>query len=190
MLVTSDRVYLKLKKQPQPGEVMQVFRSTRDVRHPVTGATLGKLVNLVGEVRVDTLSREQSLGTLVSSWDAVERGDFVGPLAVDSEPVRAVANTKNVKGYVVESGPVALNFFGETFVVLIDKGSADGVQVGNGFTAVRAGDPYLKQYSGLADEDIGEILVIEVQKGVSTGILVNSSREIVPDDRVEMRVSQ
>lgn len=190
MLTVTDRVYVKLKKQGKPGEVFQVFRPVRDIRHPVTGANLGKLVSLVGEVRVDALSREQALGTVVSSWDTLERGDFVGRLPVESEPSRAVANTKNLKGYVVDTGPVPLSFFGETYVVIVDKGSADGVQVGNSFTVVRAGDPYLRQYSGLADEDIGEILIIETEKNVATGVLMNSARELVPGDRCEMRASQ
>jgi hypothetical protein len=190
LLTVTDRVYVKLKKQGKPGEVFQVFRPVRDVRHPVTGANLGKLVSLIGEVRVDALSREQALGTVVNSWDTLERGDFVSRLAVDAEPSRAVANAKNVKGYVVDSGPVPLSFFGETYVVIVDKGSADGVQVGNSFTVVRAGDPYLRQYSGLADEDIGEILITETEKNISTGILMNSARELVPGDRCEMRVAQ
>jgi hypothetical protein len=190
MLTLTDRAYVKTKQQAKVGEVFQVFRAVRDVRHPVTGANLGKLVSVVGEVRVDALSRDQSLGTIVNSWDAVARGDYVGRLPVDGEPVRATANGKNVKGYVVETGPVPLSFFGETFVVILDKGANDGVEVGNTFTVVRAGDPYLRQYSGLADEDIGEVLVIESEKSVSTGLLMNSAREIVPGDRVEMRTAQ
>ncbi len=190
LLSVTDRVYVKLKKPGTPGDVLQVFRPVRDVRHPVTGANLGKLVSLIGEVRVDALSREQALGTVTNSWDTLERGDFVARLPVNSEPTRAVANAKNVKGYVVDAGSVPLSFFGETYVVIVDKGSADGVQVGNSFTVVRAGDPYLRQYSGLADEDIGEILIIETEKNISTGILVNTARELVPGDRCEMRVAQ
>jgi hypothetical protein len=190
MLSVADHTYVKTREQAKVGEVFQVFRAVRDVRHPVTGANLGKLVNLVGEVRVDALSREQSLGTVVQSWDPVERGDYVGRLPVEGNVVRAVANEKKVKGYVVETGPVPLSFFGETYVVIVDKGADDGVRVGNTFTIVRAGDPYLRQYSGLADEDIGEVLIIETEKSVATGVLLNSAREIVPGDRIEMRVGQ
>jgi hypothetical protein len=190
LLSVTDRVYLRLRKQVQPGEVVQVYRPAREIKHPVTGASLGKLVSLVGEIRVDALSREQALGTIINSWDTIERGDFVGVLPVGGQPIQAVANTKNVKGYIVDTGPLSLTFFGESFVVVVDKGSADGVQAGNHFTVVRAGDPYLRQYSGLADEDVGDILIIETEKNVSTGILMNSSREIVAGDRCEMRLTE
>ncbi len=187
-LSMTDRSYIKLKKQSAPGDVLQVFRPTRELRHPVTGAPLGRLVEMVGELQVDVLSREQALGTIIASWDIIERGDYVAELPADTEAVRNIENTKNIKGYVVDTGKAKLNFIGENFLVVLDKGESDGVAVGNTFTIVRAGDPYTRQFAGMADEDIGEIVIVEVSKNVSTGVLANANREIVPGDRVEMRV--
>ncbi len=187
LLSITDRAYVKLKKTGQPGQVLQIFRPSRELRHPVTGANLGKIVEMVGEVRVDLLSREQALGTIMESWDPIERGDYVGELPVETEPVRAVANTKAVKGYVVDAGRTVLSYVGDNYTVILDKGSNDGVQIGNSFIVVRAGDPYTKQYSGLADEDIGEILIVETSKTVSTGLMIQANREVVPGDRAEMR---
>jgi hypothetical protein len=188
LLSMTDRSYIKLKKQSAPGDVLQIFRPTREIRHPVTGASLGRLVEMLGEVQVDLLSREQALGTIIASWDAIERGDYVAELPADTEPVRTTENTKNIKGYVVDTGKAMLNFLGENYTLVVDKGEKDGVQVGNTFTVVRAGDPYTKQFAGMADEDIAEILIVEVSKNVSTGILANANREVVPGDRIEMRV--
>jgi hypothetical protein len=188
LLTVADRSYIKLKKQNKPGDVLQIFRPSREIRHPVTGASLGRIVEMLGEVRVDLLSREQALGTIMASWDTIERGDYVAELPIDTEAARAVENEKNVKGYVVDTGKVVLNYLGENYIVIMDKGENDGVKVGNTFIVVRAGDPYTKEYSGMADEDIGEILIVEVNKTVSTGVLINATREIVPGDRAEMRV--
>ena len=188
MLTITDHIYVKLKKAGKPGDVLQVFRATRDLRHPVTGANLGKIVTLLGEVRIDLLSREQALATIVQSWNPVERGDYVAVLPVATAPIRSVENTKAVKAYVVDTGPSQLKYVGDNYVVLLDKGSADGVQIGNSFTVVRAGDPVTKEYSGLADQDVGEILIIETTRSVSTGILMQASREVGPGDRAEMRV--
>ncbi len=186
MLVTADRVYVKLKKGG-PGDVFQIFRKERELRHPVTGATVGTIVTEVGEVRIDQTGREESLGTVVTAWDPIERGYYVANLPVRTDPVKRVENSKNVKGYVVDAAPAPLSFMGESYIAVVDKGSRDGVQVGNTFTIVRAGDPYTKEYSGMADEDIGEIIVVEVFDNASTGLLLAASRVIVPGDRVEMR---
>lgn len=187
-LSTTDRSYIKLKKQNKPGDVLQIFRPSREIRHPVTGASLGRMVEMMGEIRVDLLSRDQALGTLTASWDAIERGDYVAELPIETDEVKAVENDKNVKGYVVDTGRVVLDYLGENHVAILDKGSNDGVKIGNTFMVVRAGDPYTKEYSGMADEDIGEILVIEVNKTIATGIIINANRELVPGDRAELRV--
>lgn len=187
MLATNDRAYIRLKKSAQPGDVLQVFRKERDLRHPVTGAVVGQIVIMTGEVRVDQTGRDQSLGTVISAWDPVERDQYVGALPVVTEPVRRVENSKNVKGYVVDAAPSPLSFMAESYVAVIDKGSADGVQVGNTFTIVRAGDPYTREYTGMMDEDIGELLVIETFRNASTALVLSASRVVVPGDRIEMR---
>jgi len=188
LLSNLDRAYVKLEKQNQPGDVLQIFRPSREIIHPVTGAALGRMVEMVGEVRIDLLSKGQALGTIMTSWEAIERGDYVGELPVETETIRAVENTKAVKAYVVDSGLVELSYVGDNYTVIVDKGSADGVQMGNSFIVVRTGDPYTKEVSGLPDEDIGEVLIIETSKNVSTGLLIHASREIIPGDRAEMRV--
>jgi hypothetical protein len=186
MLTQNDRAYVKLKKGG-PGDTMQVFRKLRELRHPVTGSNLGLMVEMVGEVRVDQGGKEQSLGTLTAAWNTIERGDYVGSLPVSNDAVKKVENTKQVKGYVVDAAPGQQSFVGQNYVVVLDKGSNDGVQVGNTFTIVRVGDPYTREYSGMVDEDIGEVMVIEAFKGTSSGLLLGASREIVPGDRIEMR---
>jgi hypothetical protein len=185
-LATDDRAYVKLKKG-NPGDVFQIFRKERELRHPVTGATVGTIVTMVGEVRVDQTGKEQALGTVVSTWDPIERGYYVANLPVTTDPVRRVENSKNVKGYVVDAAPAPLSFMAESYMAVVDKGSADGVQVGNTFTIVRAGDPYTKEYSGMPDEEVGEIIIVETFKNSATGMLTAASRVIVPGDRVEMR---
>jgi LysM domain len=186
LLADGDRAYVKLKKGG-PGDTLQVFRKMRELRHPITGSNLGVLVLLTGEVRVDQTGKEQSLSTLTAAWDPVERGDYVGTLPVLTEPVKRQENSKSLKGYVVDAAPRAVSFMGESFVVVVDKGTNDGVQLGNTFNIVRVGDPYTRQYSGMVDEDIGELIVIEASKSVSTCLMVAATREVVPGDRVEMR---
>ncbi len=187
LLVPADRVYLTLKKSARPGEVLQVFRNERELVHPVTGVAAGNIVTLVGEVRIDQAGQEQLLGTVVSAWEPLERGLHVATLPVLTDPVNRVENSKNVKGYVIDAAPSPLSFLGESFVVVIDKGSAEGITAGNTFVVVRGGDPYTREYSGMADEEIGELIVIETFRGVSTALVTAASRVIVPGDRIDMR---
>ena len=80
--------------------------------------------------------------------------------------------------------------------MVVDKGSGEGVQVGNTFSVLRKGNPIDKvleegkdeKIQSLPDEVIGTCLVSEVKERTSNCLLINSLREIIPGDRVEMRV--
>jgi hypothetical protein len=187
MLAEYDGTYVKLSKGGA-GDVFQVFRAERDVNHPVTGANLGKIVTVRGEMRVDTVSKDESLAHITKSWDEIGRGDYIAELKTfPDEAVQQVANTTNVKGYLVDHAPTSLSLVGSQYIVILDKGNSDGVKQGNVFTVVRAGDPYTKQYTGLVDEDIGHIMVLEVFEKTSKGVILDSTAELVPGDRIEMR---
>jgi hypothetical protein len=191
MLSDFDAAYFDMENKPNPGDVLQVFRVERDLRHPVTGENLGKVVHTLGVARVDRVSDDQSLGTVLTSWDAIYRGSYLGELdEVDISTVEPQPNESDVKGYVVDSARHRLRYLGENHMIFIDRGSGDGVKPGNTFVVVRAGDPYTGQVRGMADEDIGRLMAVDVGEKGSTCVVLNSLREVVPGDRIEMRAGE
>lgn len=191
MLSVFDSAYFDLDEKPEPGQLLQVFEVVRDLRHPVTGENLGKVVHTTGIARVDRVGDEQHLGTLVASWDAIGRGSYVGALEnVDIQSVRPVPNEKDLKGYLVETARFPVRNIGQNHIVFIDRGQNDGVQVGNTFIVVRSGDPFTGELRGMQDEDIGRILVVDVGERGSTGVMLDTAREVVGGDRIEMRAGE
>lgn len=191
MLSVFDATYFDLEQRPDPGQLLQVFEVARDLRHPVTGENLGKVVHTLGVARVDRVADDQHLGTILASWDPIYRGAYVGALqAVDVESIRPIPNEKDLKGYVVDTARHPTRNIGQNHIIFIDRGQNDAVQVGNTFVVVRAGDPYTGELRGMADEDIGRIMVIDVGERGSTGVVIESSREIVAGDRIEMRAGE
>lgn len=191
LLSSFDRAYLTTKQRPTPGEEMQIFRVVRDVRHPVTGANLGKVVEVVGLVRVEVVSDEEHLGMITESWNQIQRGDLigtVGELTIDRVSPRP--NDKEAKGYVVEAARYPITNVGENHFVFVDRGRSDGVEPGNTFVVVRQGDPFTGEARGMAAEDIGRILILDVSTKASTGVVIFSNREIFAGDRIEMRAGE
>jgi LysM domain len=188
MLSINDRTYMQLRQRGNPGDTYQLYRSMRDLYHPVTKAKLGSIVELVGESRLDQNGDGQSLGTIVAAWNSIERGDRIGQLPVEVENVSVVPNTKAVKGYLVDAGPLTRNYMGENFIVIVDKGSSDGVAAGNIFTFTKKLDGFTKESTGLIEEDVGQAIVIEVNKTTSTALVMRTSRELTPGLRAEMRL--
>ena len=191
LLSSFDRAYLQMPEDPVVGENLQIFRPGREVVHPITERVVGRVVELVGTIRVDAVSEHEHLATIMESWRDVRRGDRVGRIqGVAISQIEERRNEAEVKGYVVESVQDLVSHVGENHLVFLDRGRSDGVEPGNTFTVVRAGDPFTGELRKMADEDIGRVLVIDVSEQAATGLVVFSNREIIAGDRVEMRVYQ
>ncbi len=201
MLTYPDHIYIQLQKSPRLGEMYVVFRSGGEVIHPVTGAPIGFMTEVLAEVRVIRIDKGNRATVQISKqYEEVRRGDLIGP---SNEPVvRSISarpNEREVKGAYVVSDvrryPVQL---GENSLAIMDKGSDDGVKTGNVFTIFRQHDPLppesLMQPTTLDDEypaeDIGRCIAFEVKAKASLCLLTQSIREIVLGDHAEIRTSE
>lgn len=197
MLSYPDLVYVKFRKNTQArvGETYAVFRTVKKVSHPVTGRTLGYLTQIVGKVRVVKLGAREVTAQIVGSDDEIRRGDLIGAGGEQTKIALAPRpNGRALKGYVVSALVPYLTILGEESKLLVDKGSADGVEQGNTFTITRQTDPLNSILDPNEDEDkslpvqdIATCMAVTVKEHVTTCILTRSLKEVVPGDRLEMR---
>jgi hypothetical protein len=145
-------------------------------------------------VRVDQITKGNvARATLLDASLPIERGDRIRPLEKRVRAISPKPNAKRVDGIVLEtanSGKLASN----QALVFVDRGKADGVQVGNRFLVLRHGDGYKKTLENILDEDeayppeiIAEILVADVKEASCLGFVTMVRKEIVLGDRVVMR---
>jgi hypothetical protein len=166
------------------------------VYHPRTGRFLGYLTVLLGQARVLQTNDPNYVRARISyTSSAMYRGDYVGPageqMALTVVPV-ANTNAKDLEGAVVAAlDPYDTAITAERSQVIVDLGSADGLQPGNTFTIIRQADP-LEQFvdpakgqdSKLPVEVVGRCIAAEVKEHASTCMLLKSAREIVAGDRL------
>ncbi len=203
MLSFPDNVYVRFKKKgnAKVGDRYVVYHTTQEVQHPVTNRKLGYLTDFLGTLRVVRVSENVVTAQVVDTWDGMERGDLVGPVGERlTERVAPKANTKELQATVVTALVPYLTLLGEHHTVVVDRGSADGVQLGNTFTILRQGDPSL-HVLGQEDtapsvkekrfpwENVGTCMVTEVKERTSNCLMMRSLEELVPGDRAVMRVS-
>ncbi len=207
MLSFPDNVYVSFKRRADAklGDRYVVFHTVQEVKHPVTGKPAGFLTEFVGTMRVVALGANYVTAQIQDTWDAIARGDLVGPYGeqlVENVVIRR--NEKEVQGFVVTALVPYLTITAEHHFLVIDKGSGDGVQVGNTFTITRQGDPAARRVIKMMDEPdakkkvgpemptekIGLCLVTEVKERTSNCVLIQSVQEIAPGDRAVMLVGQ
>ncbi len=200
-LTYPDRIYVQFaKKAPRVGETYLVFRNGGEIIHPTLKEPIGYFTELLAEVKVIRVDKD-NMGTvqITKQYDEVHRGDLIGPV---TEPVvRNVAarpNERDVKdAYVVADVRRYPTNLGEHQLAIMDKGSDDGVKIGNVFTIYRQHDPLPQEAllqpmtldESLPREDIGQCIAFEVKAKASICLMSRSIREIVRGDHAEIRAS-
>lgn len=204
MLSFPDVTYVRFKRKADAklGDRYVVFHTAEAVKHPVTGKPAGYLTEFVGTLKVVALGDNYVKAQVMDTWDAVMRGDLVGPYGERLvESVAPRRNEKEVQGYIITALVPYLTLTAEHHFLVIDKGSGDGVQVGNTFTILRPGDSTQqrvleiempgnkKKGPKLPLESVALCLVTEVKDRTSNCVLTYSIQEVAPGDRAVMRVN-
>jgi hypothetical protein len=124
----------------------------------------------------------------------IERGRRVGTL------LKTFKNVPNVPAAVDAQGQIVAmlakdELIGQGEVVFMDLGENSGVVVGNRLFVVRRGDGVPKTMSPEIGEDdrrfparaLGEVVVVEVGKGIAIGLVTLSVQELGVGDLVMMQ---
>jgi hypothetical protein len=198
LLASGDEVYLSYPKQrpPRVGQRYAVYQEKRRVKHPDSDKVIGAYVKIVGEVEVISVKQDKrARAVILDSVDAIERGQKVGPLQRQFKNVDETRPEVDLEGAIVAQIS-ADELIGARQVVVIDRGSANRVKVGNKLHVVRRGDAYSKVMgprSGIGKNDtryparsIGEVMVVQTGKRHSVAVVTRSDREFGVGDRVLM----
>ncbi|NPC53546.1 LysM domain-containing protein [Corallococcus sp. AB032C] len=204
MLSSPEKVYLRFKKRGSAkiGDRYVIFHTVEEVKHPVSNARTGYLTELLGTVQVVAINNDVVTARIMETWDPIARGDLVGPSSEKlSERIAPKANSKEIPGFVLTPMTPGQTLLGEHNFIVVDRGTADGVQVGNTFTIERRGDPS-KDVLGRSDykmgdagkeqkaypwEAVAQCMVTEVRERTSNCLMTRSMVEISAGDRATMR---
>jgi hypothetical protein len=201
MLSVPESVYVRFNDghTPKLGETYVVFRQGLELTHPVSGDPVGFYTRIMGEVRVIRAERG-GLATMqiIRSFDEIERSDLIGP---SGEPlIRQVAprspDREVLGGVIVSATPSFRTLSAMHSVVVIDRGSEDGVKQGNVFTFWRQHDGLPQQSlfdptqrdESVPREVIGHCIAADVKSRASLCLVSASLRELVRGDRAEIRL--
>jgi hypothetical protein len=206
MLSPYDTAYVQFKGAPpvKPGDRLLFFRPDGEITDPVTHKKLADQTRTIGVAKVLSVQDRQVTVQVERNFEEIERGDLARPWIAQEKRVTPRQNMTDVSGFIVGDTTKELSDLGESNVVYIDRGAADGVQEGNTFAVIRKGDGLNesmvsaksksagKQGDAAAkidvpSENVGLLLVTDISEHVSTAIVIKSIRELAPGDAVEMR---
>lgn len=180
-----DEVYARGLKRAT-GEHYDLYRLGDKYVDPETGDTLGYQATFIGEGRVERWGDPQKLLLTATPQEAYAGDRF---LPVTTEELNATflphPPPKALRGDIIDvlHGVAEI---GQYQVVVLDRGSADGLDVGTVLGVYRRGkkisDPYafdgLSGSVKLPDERSGVVMVFRTFKRVSYALVMRAKREI------------
>ncbi|MCA9649885.1 MAG: LysM peptidoglycan-binding domain-containing protein [Myxococcales bacterium] len=216
MMATLDTVYMDYDKANPPvsGERLVVYAPQEKVYDVDGKNVLGYVVEIMGDVEVETIAREAVEGTVATAVNPIERGYKVGPLKRRFRRLDPVPADQAASGLVVATltgtGPIPIKgsrrsrrlrgkgendvLAGDEQFVVVSLGEADGVEEGNVLEVVRKGDEYTKKRvfkipyeDGWPRRVTAALIVVQVLPKTSLAMTIYSSRELERGDHVELR---
>jgi len=123
---------------------------------------------------------------VTTSYAEIQPGDRIVRYVEEAERVREVFSDSVVDGSVVAYETYRLRS-GQGDLVILDKGSEDGVAVGRRFSLYRAGrevrDPLTLTPVLVPDDVIGEAFVVKSSARASLALVTTATTELLIGDR-------
>lgn len=218
LLTDGDTIYLQMKEgvDLRLGQRLTVFNDIVDPPEVAEGRTPpGRIVKVYGTVRVDGWDRDTRVAktSLIESMDPIERGFRVGPVGRRFDVVPPKAAEVDLEARLL-SGLYPHIYFGQNQLVFIDKGSDDGLVVGNRLRVLRRGDTWRRKLNKgskhqrlrielgapevaevevtplrgddekYPDEVVGEVIVLRTEEFSAICLVSSATRGLQPGDRL------
>lgn len=184
LLGQSDKVYITLASDMKIGDRLSILRIIKKVTHPKTGARLGNLVKVLGDLEITAINKETATAQIINSYDYITMGDRLdsySEIEVTQIPKDRVSSPTGINGYIIESLDRKVAN-AQWDIVYLDKGLKDGLNLGDRFKVVLSGDKGVVPSTGkkirLPDEVIGEVQIVTVKENTSTALIIKSIHEI------------
>ena len=162
-----------------PGTRFTLVRDNRRIYHPVTGASLGWLVRILGSAEVTCRGERTSTVVLRTTNDAVGIGDYLLPIdpndVLEQNVLAGKMQPECIPAGACDGVIVAFNeerdAVGEQELAYIDIGTAAGVTPGRRFTIYR-------EFALEGRIPVGELQVLRAGVQTSTALITTSFREV------------
>jgi len=190
MLAQGDVIYLSSFGEPfSEGQDWVVFKTSREVSHPKTGASLGTLVRVLGIARVLETNESGATARLVRSKEPIATGDGIAFMEDFFPPDTNVPSPPEAgsAGTIVESRGGRMNI-AQNDIVYIDYGIEEGIQEGDRFLIVHGAKRDVfgsgTAVAGLPDRNVGAIQILSTQEHTATAKIIRSIEPIAKGDTV------
>jgi hypothetical protein len=188
MISQQDLVYIRPtgKMTFEPGDRLTVFRTFEPLKEKETKVPIGVQHYILGVVEINKVEPKFSTARVLHSFHHIELNDLVMPYKPRSPKITLTESKDGLKGKII-AAEEHQGMFADT-VVFIDKGSKDGVKVGQSYNIyyqekVRI-DPKTEEDLVLSPVDYGRIIILRTEETTATALVTMAEDAIAPGAKI------
>jgi len=182
MMVQPDEVYIGLgESDVAVGDQFTIFRTDAKIYDPDTNRLLGYHVNVLGWAEVTKPAAETSIVQIRQSNSEIEAGDRIMPREPAVIDVELTGSPEGVDGQIAFL-PHGRGMMAMTEFVYLNRGSLDGLAVGNELAVYRPGwrarEEARNERVAIPDRPIADLLVVRTRDDTSVALIRQSETEL------------
>jgi hypothetical protein len=180
-----DMVYIRPEggRHLLPGQKYTVFRTLYPFGDKKDAEEIGLQHYLVGIVEITDQQPDLAVATVIQSFRSIEVNDLLMPYHPESDSIDYKSAKKGLEGHLILAEE-HYKLIGHNMVGFIDKGTQDGVDVGQSYVLYyRENDEEPKQTIKtqlLPAIEFGSFIVLHTEKATATVVVTRSDRDITP----------
>jgi nucleoid-associated protein YgaU len=181
---TTDRAYIKLDEtiNALPGDRFSVYTTSGKIKQKNSDRE-GYKYTIVGQIKLLRKIRDKWEVEFTEVAGTPQRGDRITAYTPKIERITHTYNTRLIEAAIMTSFQPQQSIMGFGDVVYLDRGRADGVEMGNTFDVYEFKDRGLK--TKITDQPtykVGELTVITLTDNFATAIVSKSNRDFYAGD--------
>jgi len=175
ILSKGDYAYIRTSHPVKKGDKFFIINAEEKVIHPKSGRKLGYLIEILGTAEVDSIEKNDTKVIITSSFADIPVGSLLDNY-YDIEPPLAPENPRkpDINGYIVATRQLHVAN-GMWDIVYIDKGSDDGLEVGDLLATTLQSEHKIIN---------GRVQIINLNRKTSTTVIRKSKIETSVGDAV------
>ncbi|MDY0191237.1 MAG: LysM domain-containing protein [Desulfuromonas sp.] len=187
MMTENDIAFVQMQDVASVGDVYDIFSVGDVVTHPQTGKKIGHQITWRGKLLLSQAHTQVYSGTITKAVGEIVRGDILLPEVERASTIALKRAANQVDACIIAAHPEKIAF-AQYDIFYIDKGSDDGIEVGNMLTIIRP-----RNASELAIQDrnlvlpdtlLGRALVVKSEPNVAAALILKSSEPVYRGDSV------
>jgi len=184
IFVNGDHAYVKFDENlnPSVGDKFSIYSPEGKVKHKSSDRE-GYKYTIVGHVKLINKIKDKWEVEFTQIAGEPQRGDRITSYTPKIERITKTYSSRIIEAGIIDSYKTAQTVFGVNDVVYLDRGRADGVELGNVFDVYGFKDRLTdKNITNQPTYKVGELTVITLTDNFATAIVSDAKRDFTVGD--------